>query len=608
MCFAAAMHAWLHSQPSAIDELQTARSLTIATMVQSDYLILSCDSLVSQHMGDSLLVAPTGAGKTGHAVAFANEVLLSNKTVLCIAPYHTLISELSARMQFAFEGRGFQVGCLDSLIPAEARKLDICLGTPEQALKLLLQPAACTRLGGIIMDEVHHAMECGARADRLQALLQCVKAARDSTGGHSRVRLLGLTATIQSQIALNFATWYPCSLVYCCQRAVPLHVGNLQQGCVQPIVQAPHLPARSPSAAAHEPRNSHHADAKHSAQSAPTKGMLSHIVRRVRRGARVVLFVPSRAACEQLAHALSQQLPPAAVSYHHAGSSQQHRDSALRGFCTGTVSALVATTTLAMGVNLPATDVVVLGRQSQAQGHEHYEHRQWSLLQQQAGRAGRWGLQKHGRCVLVGPMADCTVLAFAHPLTPLSWQHTSTSAIQHRELYWHAAESLLLYMHNNRKPVAAAGCLATVRCGWLFATASTRECGVHLAHALCVLRACDFVDVHHEASRGGAVPHSQVHFTLSQAGIAAAEALPVCPLQDFIGIVQFVCASAPPQILPLDQAVPERRLAMLLGNTPSSSSDSDSAFALAPLRRIAKSFDWQVLRTWLALMPRPVTA
>jgi len=163
---------------------------------------------------------------------------------------------------------------------------------------------------------------------------------------------------------------------------------------------------------------------------------------------------------------------------------------------------------------------------------------------------------------------------------------------------------VLLAAFMSSTPVSIHGCLAAVQSAPPFTTASLRQCATQLTQALCILRACDFVDVHHDARHSGAAPQQQVRFTLSKGGGAAALALPVCPLQDFIRVVQFACASTPPQVLPLDAASPERRLGLLLGSAPSGASSSDTAFALAPLRRMGRSFDWQVLRTWLSIAPK----
>ena len=598
------MLAWLHSGALASDDLQIARGLTQAIQVPKRDQVILQTKLAQNKSSDSVLIAPTGAGKSAHAVAFAEDVLLSGRAVLCIAPYHTLIDELFQRMQHAFQARGFVCGRLSEMTPPQACRADVCLGTPEQALKLLLLHASKLKFGGIIVDEVHHVLEPGSRSERLQALLMLVRRARaQACAGSPRVRLLGLSATVQPRAAFQFAQWLPCSLVYRLQRSVPLHVSKLVGGIVTPLLPRPVLPAAAEASHKHlqEP---HDEPIQHDGSS----GALSYVVLRVKQGARVVFFVPSRAACQQLAKLLASKLPAGAISYHHAGLSQSERTSSLQGFQEGRVRALVATTTLAMGVNLPASDVIILSSTFRGRQPSGQSHREWSLLQQQAGRAGRWGLQSHGRCLLTAAGATIAPLAFAHPLgaTPPTVSEARAEADEVR--HWQAAEAILLTAFCRLLPLSCGDCHAAVQGGLAFATASPRECAAHLVRALCILRACDFIDMHHDARHTGAAAHLHVRFTLTKGGAAAAEALPVCPLQEFVRVVQFACASSPPQVLPLDADSPQRRLSMLLGTASSGHASSDTAFALAPLRQMGRSFDWKILRTWLAINPKSINS
>jgi hypothetical protein len=88
------------------------------------------------------------------------------------------------------------------------------------------------------------------------------------------------------------------------------------------------------------------------------------------------------------------------VAYHHAGLSLQERRGVEALFREGKVQVLVATSTVAAGVNLPARQVIVrdlyLGTMPVAA----------STLLQMAGRAGRPGLEVEGRCSILAPQQD----------------------------------------------------------------------------------------------------------------------------------------------------------------------------------------------------------
>jgi hypothetical protein len=85
------------------------------------------------------------------------------------------------------------------------------------------------------------------------------------------------------------------------------------------------------------------------------------------------------------------------VGWHHAGLPSADRKIVEQLFRDRKIRVLVATTTLAVGLNLPASDVVVrdltLGMTELSSA---------SLLQM-AGRAGRPGLQPEGRCYVLTP-------------------------------------------------------------------------------------------------------------------------------------------------------------------------------------------------------------
>ena len=93
------------------------------------------------------------------------------------------------------------------------------------------------------------------------------------------------------------------------------------------------------------------------------------------------------------------------VAYHHAGLGAGIRRAIEDAFKDGAIRVVVSTTTLAVGVNLPARRVVIPNpRIRDANG----KTRLLSVIEykQMAGRAGRYGLDPYGEAILVAEKKD----------------------------------------------------------------------------------------------------------------------------------------------------------------------------------------------------------
>ena len=112
------------------------------------------------------------------------------------------------------------------------------------------------------------------------------------------------------------------------------------------------------------------------------------------------------------------------VGFHHAGLSPRQRDIVEEAFKEGVLVALVATPTLAQGVNLPSRRVIVR------------DHRRWNStaggslpirameIRQMMGRAGRPGYDPHGEGIVIAKnpkeeqfIVDRYILGTVEPVT-----------------------------------------------------------------------------------------------------------------------------------------------------------------------------------------------
>ena len=94
------------------------------------------------------------------------------------------------------------------------------------------------------------------------------------------------------------------------------------------------------------------------------------------------------------------------IAFHHAGLDASDRRIVEEAFTSGSLFCLCATSTLAMGVNLPAFLVVIKGTSAYrgaANGHQDID---MGTLLQMVGRAGRPGFDKSGTAV-VRPILQC---------------------------------------------------------------------------------------------------------------------------------------------------------------------------------------------------------
>jgi ATP-dependent DNA helicase HFM1/MER3 len=89
------------------------------------------------------------------------------------------------------------------------------------------------------------------------------------------------------------------------------------------------------------------------------------------------------------------------IAYHHAGLEAGDRRLVEKAFAGGKIRVLCATSTLAMGVNLPAHLVIIQGTMAWRGGGAGYQQIDQASLLQMIGRAGRPGFDTTGTAVIM---------------------------------------------------------------------------------------------------------------------------------------------------------------------------------------------------------------
>ena len=370
------MHAAARPQPDLLALILDGRTLNpmqqgaLPALCRTDRNLLVC--------------AATGSGKTLLAELVLAQAALAGRLGVYLAPMKAIAAEKRADWE-----RLERLGCTvykttgddDAFDARQAARAGIILATAEKfdgIVRRGLDPVLVARLAVVVVDEVHTVGE-GLRGARLEALLTRVRVQLPA------VRLMAMSGTIKNREEL--AAWLHADLYASEWRPIPIVAD------VQP----------------YQPNPDWEQD-----QKMRTHLTAERTARTVAEGGQVLVFCGSRAGVERCAQDLAKalRLPPGphgatrpslgtalagGVGYHHAGLSQADRQLVERAYRAGDVRVLVATSTVASGVNLPARHVIVrdlrLGREEIGA----------STLLQMQGRAGRVGLERSGAVTVLAP-------------------------------------------------------------------------------------------------------------------------------------------------------------------------------------------------------------
>lgn len=356
-----------------------------------------------------VIAAPTASGKTLVAEMAALRIFLEKRgKIIYTVPLRALAREKYDDFSRKYEKIGMKIeqstGDFDRADPW-LRKADLIISTNEKMDSLLRHRApwlSDVRL--VVADEVHLIGDMH-RGPTLEIVLTRLK--QEMAG----LRVIALSATIPN--AQEIAQWLDAKLVTSDWRPVPLREGVyfdgaviFNDGTVTWIQQESRVDVidlaigtireggqallfvntrRSAEAVANKAAHSIEqllskderealkkiADTLGSAASEPTK--------------------LSKKIAEQLAHG---------VAFHHAGILSSQRKLIEGAFRSNKIKFLAATTTLAMGLNLPSRRVII-------RDWRRYESGEGMLsipvmeIKQMSGRAGRPGFDEYGEAVLV---------------------------------------------------------------------------------------------------------------------------------------------------------------------------------------------------------------
>lgn len=325
---------------------------------------------------DALLLSPTGTGKTEAALLPILSRRLGTPSppigLLYVTPLRALNRDLEQRLVGLVAEVGLRAAVRHGDTPPSERTRqsrrppDLLLTTPETLQVLLVGRhlrAALREVRTVVVDEVHELVG----SDRGAQLGVTLERLDDLTG--RTVRRVGLSATIGNpEEVARFLSPAP--------RRIDVRVAR-ERRPLELVARRPatELPPLDPALVR---------DLK--ADPVLLEGLRA-VEAEVRAHRTTLIFVNTRPTAEGLAARLRRLAPDLAVAVHHGSLSREVREEAERAFREDRLRALVATSSLELGIDIGGVDHVVQF------GSPH----QVGRLIQRVGRSGhRLGATIHG--------------------------------------------------------------------------------------------------------------------------------------------------------------------------------------------------------------------
>ncbi|KAI9008408.1 hypothetical protein BC832DRAFT_423858 [Gaertneriomyces semiglobifer] len=353
-----------------------------------------------------LYSAPTSAGKSMVAdILMLKKVLETRRKAIMIVPFVAIAAERTTYMKALMESQPVKVvGYYSDVGSSSFEDADIAYCTPEKAnglLNKLLEDGKHEDIGIVVVDELHMAGD-PHRGYLLELLLTKLKyVMRD------RLQLVGMSATLPN--LETFQRWLDAHLYVTIERPVPLTEFIKFRNAIYD--------------------SNGHLLKKLQSNIPSDADLLAPLVQPVidERGS-VLIFCNSKNRCETTAKFLApllhsevegdmqqkrddaakeltrapgspdellSDLVKRGVAFHHSGLTTEERGIIEDAFRSGLIRVLTCTSTLALGVNLPARRVIF---RNMKMGISSLSARDYNQMK---GRAGRKGMDPFGECFIM---------------------------------------------------------------------------------------------------------------------------------------------------------------------------------------------------------------
>ncbi|MBS1701403.1 MAG: DEAD/DEAH box helicase [Armatimonadetes bacterium] len=422
--------AWKSLYPSGLNKLQLSAI--------NDFRVLNGESL--------LVIAPTSAGKTLIGELSAAKAAADERKAIFLLPYKALANEKFDQFSITYgETIGLRVvRCTgdyqDQISEVLCGKYDIALFTYEMFLNLsVAKPEILNQVGLVVVDEAQFITD-PSRGIVVELLLTNLLAARERGISPQLVCLSAVIGGIN-----HFDKWLDAKCLLTDERPVELIEGVIDRsGSYQ--FKTPEGEIRTEQLI---PRT----DIVQRGQKPSAQDVIVPLVKKlVGDGEQVIVFRNQRGNAQGCGKYLARDLglPPATevinwlpkrdlsaasqdlrtclmggTAFHNANLSKEERAAIERGFrIPGSgIRVLGATTTVAAGINTPASTVIIAEQEFMGEDGRFFTVAEYKNM---AGRAGRLGFNEKGKAIIYAETSQQRQQLFNRYVTGQLGQMTSS--------------------------------------------------------------------------------------------------------------------------------------------------------------------------------------
>jgi helicase len=371
--------------------------------------------------GRSLLtVAPTSSGKTMIGELAAVQAIVAGKKAVFLLPYRALVNEKYEEFKARYGAAGLRVArccgdASDGVVPVLSCRYDLAIFTYEMFLNMALgSPRLLNQLGLVVLDEGQFITDPG-RGMTVELILAMLLRAKDRGIDPQLIVLSAVLGNLN-----GFDQWLGTRLLLSTQRPVPLVEGVLDR---QGQFQFVGADGATKTEALLSPRDVVQRKDKPSGQDV----IVPLVKKLVADGEKVIVFRNVRGFAQGCARYLAQEIgkPPAVsvlaalpthdltgasqdlryclqggTAFHNANLLRAEREAVERGFRNpeGGIHVLGSTTTLAAGINTPASTVILAENKFLGEDGREFTVAEYKNM---AGRAGRVGFNETGKAIIL---------------------------------------------------------------------------------------------------------------------------------------------------------------------------------------------------------------